>query len=110
MGPVPEAVSIDLRGMGGLATVDSESDTVSDPKSLAKEALPMSELVKLTSGELTAERDDLRTLVASLAQQLQTVTVKHADDCVCEVEFSSDNLGSRGRLRFRSYRRPPNAA
>jgi hypothetical protein len=71
----------------------------------------MSELVKLNSGnELTTE-GDLRTLVASLAQTLQSAAVKHADDVVCEVDFCADAMGSRGRLRFRSYRRPPaNAA
>jgi hypothetical protein len=69
----------------------------------------MHDIVKLNPGsELTAE-GDLRTLVASLAQQLQSATVKHADDVTCKVDFATDALGSRGRLRFRSYRRAPNA-
>jgi hypothetical protein len=67
--------------------------------------------MKLNSGsnELTTE-GDLRTLIASLAQSLQNATVKHADDTVCELDFACDALGSRGRLRFRSYRRPPASA
>jgi hypothetical protein len=68
--------------------------------------------MKLNSGsnELTTE-GDLRTLIASLAQSLASANVKHADDVVCEVDFATDSLGARGRLRFRSYRRPPaNAA
>jgi hypothetical protein len=71
----------------------------------------MSELVKLNSGnELTTTAEgDLRTLVASLAQQLQSAAVKHADDTLVEVDFAVDGMGSRGRLRFRSYRRPPAA-
>jgi len=67
----------------------------------------MQEIRKLNSGsELTTTEGDLRTLVASLAQHLQSATVKHADDVVCEVDFATDTMGSRGRLRFRSYRRP----
>jgi len=72
----------------------------------------MSELMKLNSGnELTTTAEgDLRTLVASLAHHLQGATVKHTDDTVCELNFATDAMGSRGRLRFRSYRRPTNAA
>jgi hypothetical protein len=71
----------------------------------------MSELMKLNSGELTTTAEgDLRTLVASLAQHLQSAAVKHADDTICELDFSTDSLGTRGRLRFRSYRRPPASA
>jgi hypothetical protein len=71
----------------------------------------LSELVKVnsTGNELTTE-GDLRSLIASLAQTLQNATVKHADDTVCEVDFATDAMGSRGRLRFRSYRRPPAAS
>jgi len=69
----------------------------------------MSELMKLNSGNdlTTMAEGDLRTLVASIAQHLQSATVKHADDTVCEVDFATDAMGSRGRLRFRSYRRRP---
>lgn len=67
----------------------------------------MQEIMKLNSGnELTTAEGDLRTLVASLAQHLQSASVKHADDVACEVDFAVDGMGSRGRLRFRSYRRP----
>ena len=66
----------------------------------------MSELMKLGNELTTAAEGDLRTLVASLAQHLQSAAVKHADDTVCELDFATDAMGSRGRLRFRSYRRP----
>ena len=71
----------------------------------------MQEIMKLNAGnELsTTAEGDLRSIVASLAQQLQNATVKHADDTVCELDFATDAMGSRGRLRFRSYRRPPAA-
>jgi hypothetical protein len=70
------------------------------------------QLVKLnsTSNDLTTTAEgDLRTLVASLARTLQNAAVRRADDTVCEVDFVTDAMGSRGRLRFRSYRRPPAA-
>jgi hypothetical protein len=67
--------------------------------------------VNSTGNELTTTAEgDLRTLVASLAQHLHSATVKNADDVTCEVDFAADSLGSRGRLRFRSYRRPPASA
>jgi hypothetical protein len=72
----------------------------------------MQEITKLNSGnELTTTAEgDLRSLVSSLVQHLQNATIKHADDTVCELDFATDAMGSRGRLRFRSYRRSPNVA
>jgi len=70
--------------------------------------MPETELMKLNSGELTTT-GDLRALVSDLAQHLHSAAVKSATDVVCEVDFSSDDMGSRGRLRFRSYRRPPSS-
>jgi hypothetical protein len=69
------------------------------------------EIMKLNSGNdlTTTAEGDLRSLVSSLAEHLKNATVKHADDVVCELDFATDSLGSRGRLRFRSYRRPPAA-
>ena len=70
----------------------------------------MPELAKLNSGgnELTTE-GDLRMLVSNLAQHLSAAATKHDDVC-CELDFACDPMGTRGRLRFRSYRRPPSAA
>jgi hypothetical protein len=68
----------------------------------------MNEVLKLNPGELAAE-GDLRTLLASLTAHLQSAVVKHADDTLVELDFASDSMGSRGRLRFRSYKRAPNA-
>jgi len=64
----------------------------------------MNEVLKLNPDELTTE-GDLRTLLASLTQHLHSATVKHADDTLVELDFATDAMGSRGRLRFRSYRR-----
>src|SRR5215831_10769688 len=86
-------------------TQNREHDNAKNPN---REETDMSELVKLNSGDKLAE-GDLRTLVASLAQHLQSAAVKNADDVTCEVDFAVDGMGSRGRLRFRSYRRPPAA-
>jgi hypothetical protein len=69
----------------------------------------MQEIVKLGNELTTTAEGDLRSIVASLAQHLQNAAVKHADDTVCELDFATDAMGSRGRLRFRSYRRPPAA-
>jgi hypothetical protein len=68
----------------------------------------MQEIMKLNPGNepSTTVEGDLRSIVASLAQHLQSAAVKHADDTVCELDFATDAMGSRGRLRFRSYRRP----
>ena len=55
----------------------------------------MPELMKLNSGNdlTTTAEGDLRTIVASLAQHLQSATVKHADDTVCEVDFCNRRHG-----------------
>jgi len=64
----------------------------------------MPELMKLNSGnELTTAEGDLRTLVATLAQQLQNATVKHADDVVCEVDFATDSMTELAPDRFKDF-------
>jgi hypothetical protein len=69
------------------------------------------ELMKVTPGELaTTAEGDLRSLLGNLAQQLSAGASKHHDDITCELDVACDNLGSRARLRFRSYRRQPAAA
>ena len=68
----------------------------------------MSELVKLDSGGELTTTGDARMLISTLAQQLHSSAVKNATDVVCD--FSTDDMGGRVRLRFRSYRRPPNEA
>jgi hypothetical protein len=57
----------------------------------------------------TDAEGDVRTVVATLARELQT-EAKNMDDTTIELDFASDNMGSRGRLRFRSYRHRNGAA
>lgn len=53
-------------------------------------------------GELVTE-GELHSIISALARDLQSA-VKHMDDTTIELDFASDSMGSRGRLRFRAYR------
>jgi hypothetical protein len=61
-----------------------------------------------SGGELVTE-GDLPSVIGTLARDLQAA-VKNMDDTTIELDFASDSMGSRGRLRFRAYRHRHDAA
>jgi hypothetical protein len=56
-------------------------------------------------GELMIE-GSVPTVVSVLARDLQAAC-KGMDDVLRELDLAQDDMGSRARLRFRSYRRSP---
>jgi hypothetical protein len=61
-----------------------------------------------SNSELVTE-GDLPSVISTLARDLQ-VAVKNMDDTTIELDFASDGMGSRGRLRFRAYRHRQDAS
>jgi hypothetical protein len=59
---------------------------------------------KLRSGGELVTEGDLPSVIGTLARDLQAA-VKNMDDTTIELDFASDGMGSRGRLRFRAYKR-----
>jgi hypothetical protein len=55
------------------------------------------------SGAELITEGDLKSIISTLARDLQSAT-KTMDDTTIELDFASDSMGARGKLRFRAYR------